>query len=153
MSGRGLVSCRLPESMLERLGTVATGRAMSTNELARTVVDGLPGLSGSQIRSIPEPRLEATNPRLSLYLGQEGLQVLNAAATSSGLSPSSVLRRALNAAVTRNLITPVQRPTNRKDELPLWLSILFVIAIAIVLPILTGLVSRGIASEQQKGRS
>ncbi len=153
MSGRGLVSSRLPESMLERLGTVATGRAMSTNELARTVVDGLPGLSGSQIRSIPEPRLEATNPRLSLYLGQEGLQVLNAAATSSGLSPSSVLRRALNAAVTRNLITPVQRPTNRKDELPLWLSILFVIAIAIVLPILTGLVSRGIASEQQKGRS
>ena len=108
MSGRGLVSVRLPESMLGKLRLAARRRGMSTNEFARTGVGVLVGLSGSQIMEIPDPPLEAANPRLSLYLGQEELQSLNAAATSSGLTASGVLRRVLNAALTKNLIPPVQ---------------------------------------------
>jgi len=151
MSGRGLVSVRLPESMLVKLHLAARRRGMSTNDFARTVVDGLVGLSGSQIQEIPEPPLEAANPRLSLYLGQERLQVLHAAATSSGLSPSSVLRRAQNAAVTKNPIPPVQRPTRQSDKSPSWFPILLVVAASIIVPNLGALAGITIASEQQKG--
>jgi hypothetical protein len=148
MSGRGLVSVRLPESMLERLRLAARRQGVSTNDFARTVVDGLVGLSGSQIREIPEPPSDAANPRLSVYLGQERLQVLNAAATNSGLSPSSALRRALNAALTRNLIPSVQPEEDRVNMAPLVVGAVLLAIFALIALIRWARK----ASAQQKGK-
>ena len=146
MSGRGLVSVRLPESMLGKLRLAARRRGMSTNEFARTGVGVLVGLSGSQIMEIPDPPLEAANPRLSLYLGQEELQSLNAAATSNGLTASGVLRRVLNAALTKNLIPPVQPEEDKSSGTPLVVGIVLMIVFAL----LTAIFKARTASEQQK---
>lgn len=151
MSGHGLVSVRLPQSMLHKLHVTAGRRGLRTNELAQIIVNGLEGLSGSQIREIPEPSLEATNPRLSVYLGQKGLQVLNTAATSSSLSPSSALRRALNAALTTKSFSPVQPLAKQKEESLSWLSILIAVVAAIVVPVLGAIVQSKTASVQQRG--
>jgi hypothetical protein len=149
MSGRGLVSVRLPESMLERLRLAARRQGVSTNDFARTVVDGLVGLSGSQIREIPEPPSDAASLRLSVYLGQERLQVLNAAATSTGISPSSALRRALNAALTRNLIPSVQSEEDNASTAPLVVGIVLLAIVALIALIRWART----ASAQQKGKS
>jgi hypothetical protein len=152
MSGQGLVSVRLPESMLQRVRLTARRRGLTTNEFARSVVGGLVGLAGAQIQEIPEPGSEGTNPRLSLYLGDEGLQVLNSAATASGLSPSSVLRRALNAALGTKLMSPVQHSEHDDHSLS-WLPILIAIVAAIVVPVLNAIAQARTASVQQKGAS
>jgi hypothetical protein len=124
---------------------------MSTNDFARSVVNSLVGLSGPQIREIPEPSLEPTNPRLSLYLGQDAIKVLDVAATSSSLSHSALLRRALNAALTRNLIPPVQPTAMVREESVPWFPILLAVVIALVAPILGATAGTRIASKQQKG--
>jgi hypothetical protein len=153
MSGRGLVSVRLPQSMLQRFHSTARGRGMSTNDFARSIVSGLVGVRGSQIRELPEPPLESVNQRLSLYLGSEGLKVLNAAAASSGLRPSSVLRRAVGAALAMKVLPSVQRANEQSEQSASWGSILFAIAAVIVLPVLSAIVETRTASVQQKGPS
>jgi hypothetical protein len=137
--------------MLVKLPLAARRRGMSTNDFARSVVNGLVGLSGPHIREIPEPSLEPTNPRLSLYLGQDAIKVLDVAATSSSLSHSAVLRRALNAALTRDLIRPVQPAARRTEESLSWFPIVLIAAATIVVPILSALAGTRIASEQKKG--
>jgi uncharacterized membrane protein YdbT with pleckstrin-like domain len=148
MSGRGLVSVRLPESMLSRLRLAAHRQGVSANSFARTVVDGLAGLSGSQINEIPEPPVEAANPRLSVYLGQDRVEVLNAAATSSGISPSSALRKALHAALTRNLIPSVQTEEDNVSAAPLVVGIVLLAIFALIALIKWARA----ASERQKGK-
>lgn len=127
----------------------ARQRGLTTNELARSVVDGLVGLAGTQIREIPEPPIEAKNPRLSVYLGQERVQALNAAATSSGISPSSALRKALHAALTRNLIPSVQTEEDNVSAAPLVVGIVLLATFALIALIRWARA----ASEQQKGKS
>jgi hypothetical protein len=152
MSGRGLVSVRLPRSILQRLHSTARGRGMTTNQLARIVVSGLVGISGSKIREMAEPTLESVNQRLSLYLGSEGVEVLNAASARSGLSASRVLRRAFGATFATGHVLTVQRPGEQSEQSASWISILFGIAALIVWPVLGAVVEARTASAQQKGR-
>jgi hypothetical protein len=153
MSGRGLVSVRLPESLSHELRLSAQRRGLKINDLARTSVKGLVGIGGSQIREVPEPPLESTNPRVSLYLGEEGLRVLNAAAMSSGLSPSSVLRRVLNAALTTRLPSSVQHLAEESEHSLSYVWILIAVVLTIVSAILSAIARTQTASAQQKGMS
>jgi len=131
--------------MVERLRSTAQRRGQTVNEFARSVVGVLVGLSGEQICEIPEPDSEGTNQRLSLYLGDDGLQLLTRAATASGLNPSSTLRRTLNAVLTRNLIAPVQTEADSVSVAPIFVGIVLLILFFV----LGAIVQIKTASEQQ----
>ena len=147
MSSRGLVSIRLPESFAQRFRLTAKRQGLTTNKFARRIVGKLAGLSGQQIRRIPEPNLEHSNPRLSLYLGSDCLIALRTAAASSGLTSSSTLRRALNAALTADPFPSVQQDKERVSVAPLVVGIVLVIIYVVV----SIFAEAKIASAQQRG--
>lgn len=149
MSGRGLVSVRLPQSMLDRLWATTRQQGLTVNQYARNVVAGLAGLNGPQIRQIPEPASESRNPRLSVYLGDAGVQTLSSAALASGISPSSVLRRALSSAMTANLQFSADGSVTEGEQRFSWLWLLLAVAVPIVGGILNAFLD-ALATARQK---
>lgn len=75
--------------------------------------------------------------------------MLNAAAVESGLRPSSVLRKARYAALTQDLIEPVQI----EEETVSAASIVVGVVLLIVFLLITAVIRARSASEQQKERS
>jgi hypothetical protein len=101
MSGAGLVSVRLPRSLIAALEAHAAQVGMDVHGTARQLVSSLGGLSDAELASLPDPPKESDNPRLSLYVGWSNIEALTAASHRTQLSTSSIVRR----LVYRRLVT------------------------------------------------
>jgi hypothetical protein len=135
---------------LARLKALADRQDLSLHDLVRDVVNALDSLSHSQLHALSLPVPEPENKRISFYLGPEGVEHLCAVARKTGLTTSSVLRRALNATSEESSSCLVQRSHDAQaSSLPFLLAI----AIGILIPALglkAGIVERRSASLQQK---
>jgi hypothetical protein len=95
MSGDGLISVRIPRSLLEALKASAQRQGISIHEAARRLTDKLPSLTRDDLRTLKEPPREQDSPRVSLYIGWDLLDVLADATHESNLTNSSIFRRLL----------------------------------------------------------
>jgi len=109
MSGYGLVSARIPRSLLEALKASAQRQGISIHEAARRLTDKLPSLTRDDLRTLKEPPREQDSPRVSLYIGWDLLDVLDDAAHESDLTNSSIFRRLLYGFLVTKQIAFVQQ--------------------------------------------
>lgn len=109
MSGHGLVSVRMPRSLLEALGASAQRQGISMHEAARRLTDKLPSLTRDDLRTLKEPPREQDSPRVSLYIGWDLLDVLADATQESNLTNSSIFRRLLFGFLVTKQVEFVQQ--------------------------------------------
>lgn len=95
MSGDGVVSVRLPRSLLGAFRDAADQRGLTIHTAAQHVVAALSSLTPDDLRSLSEPPREIDTPRVSLYVGWRYVDALTAATRNSPLSVSSIFRRLL----------------------------------------------------------
>jgi hypothetical protein len=114
MSGYGLVSARIPRSLLEALKASAQRQGISIHEAARRLTDKLPSLSWDDLRTLKEPPREQDSPRVSLYIGWDLLDVLADAAHDSDLTHSSIFRRLLYGFLVTKQVEFVQQNNDWK---------------------------------------
>jgi len=114
MSGDGLVSARIPRSLLEALKASTQRQVISIHEAARRLTDKLPSLTRDDLRTLKEPPREQDSPRVSLYIGWELLDVLADAAHESGLTNSSIFRRLLYGFLVTKQVEFVQQNNDWK---------------------------------------
>jgi hypothetical protein len=109
MSGEGLVSVRLPRSLLGAFRALAERQGIGIHEAARRVVSFLPSLTPDAFKSLPEPPRELDTPRVSLYVGWDGLDVLACLTSGSILTNSCIFRRLLYGLLVTKEIEFVQQ--------------------------------------------
>jgi hypothetical protein len=109
MSGYGLVSVRIPRSLLEALKASAQRQGISIHEAARRLTDKLPSLTRDDLRTLKEPPGEQDTPRVSLYIGWELFDVLADATHESNLTNSNIFRRLLYGFLVTKQIAFVQQ--------------------------------------------
>ena len=115
MSGDGLVSVRIPRSLLEALKASAQRQGISIHEAARRLTDKLPSLTRDDLRTLKEPPREQDSPRVSfLYIGWDLLDVLADAAHESDLTNSSIFRRLLYGFLVTKQVEFVQQNNDWK---------------------------------------
>jgi hypothetical protein len=114
MSGYGLVSARIPRSLLEALKASAQRQGISIHEAARRLTDKLPSLTRDDLRTLKEPPREQDSPRVSLYIGWDLLDVLADAAHESDLTNSSIFRRLLYGFLVTKQVEFVQQNNDWK---------------------------------------
>jgi hypothetical protein len=114
MSGEGVISVRLPKSLLRLFRAIVKQRGMTPHEAARGLLDALASLTQEGLRSLKEPPHELENPRTSLYLGWRRIDVLCAATRNSTLTNSSIFRRLLYGLLVSKQIEFVQHGTQTK---------------------------------------
>ena len=95
MSGDGVISVRLPLSLLGAFRAAAEQQRISTHEAARRVISFLPSVSPDDLVGLREPAGELETPKASLYVGWRAVDVLATSARESGLTNSAILRRLL----------------------------------------------------------
>ena len=95
MSGAGLISARLPRSLMEALETSASRAGLDVHEAVRQLVAGLRELTDAELAALPDPPKELDNPRLSLYVGWSHIETLKAVSDRTQLSISDLVRRLL----------------------------------------------------------
>ena len=117
MSGHGLVSVRLPRSLLEGPKTSAQRQGISIHEAARRLTDKLPSLTRADLKTLKEPPREQDAPRVSLYIGWDLLDVLADASHESNLSNSSIFRRLLHGLLVTKQLEFVQQDDNWKLQI------------------------------------
>jgi hypothetical protein len=109
MSGDGVVTVRLPLSLLGAVRATAQEHAISIHEAARRWVSYLPSLSPDDLRALKEPPREFDTPKTSLYLGWRVVDALSAATRNSGLTNSTIIRRLLYAVLVTDDLEFVQQ--------------------------------------------
>jgi hypothetical protein len=109
MSGDGVVSARVPRSLLAILRAVAAEHGISIHEAAARLLDRLPSLTLEELASLPEPPREPDNPRISLHIGWNCVDILTEITYGSPLNNSSIIRRVLYAYLVQNTLEFVQR--------------------------------------------
>ena len=114
MSGDGLISVRIPRSLLEALRASAQRQAISLHEAARRLTDKLPSLTRDDLRTLEEPPREQSSSRVSLYVGWDLLDVLADAAHESDLTNSSIFRRLLYGFLVTKQVEFVQQNNDWK---------------------------------------
>lgn len=108
MSGEGIVSIRLPQSLLGAFRAAADRQSLTIHEAARRVTALLHGLTTDELRSLREPPPESCNPRVSLYLGWTAIDVLASYTQSGILSNSQIFRRILFGLLVSKKLAFVQ---------------------------------------------
>jgi len=93
MSGAGVISIRLPSSLIEALEANALRAGMDIHGAARQLIEGIRELTDAEIAALPDPPKELDNPRLSLYVGWAHVETLRAVSDRAQLSVSDVVRR------------------------------------------------------------
>lgn len=93
MSSQGLVSVRIPRSLLDVFRAAALRSKQSLHSGARTLILGLRGLAPRDLAAIPEPPHELDSPRVSLYVGVQSASTLAEFNSQTQLSTSSIVRR------------------------------------------------------------
>jgi len=114
MSGDGLISVRIPRSLLEALRASAQRQGISLHEAARRLTDKLPSLTRDDLRTLEEPPREQSSSRVSLYVGWDLLDVLADAAHESDLTNSSIFRRLLYGFLVTKQVEFVQQNNDWK---------------------------------------
>jgi hypothetical protein len=109
MSGDGLISVRIPQSLLEALKASAQRQGISIHEAARRLTDKLPSLTQADLRELKEPPREPDSQRVSLYIGWGLSDELSDAAHESSLSNSSIFRRLLHGLLMTKQVQFVQQ--------------------------------------------
>ena len=109
MSGDGLISVRMPRSLLECLRASAQRQGISIHEAARRLTDKLPSLTGDELRALQEPPQAPDTPRVSLYIGWDLLDVVADATHESNLTNSSIFRRLLYGFLVTEQVEFVQQ--------------------------------------------
>jgi hypothetical protein len=117
LSGEGVVSVRLPRSLLGLFRTVAEQRGISVHEAARRIVSSLTDLAPDELKLLKDPPREVDTPRLSLYLGWDLVDVLAGAAEDSGLGNSCILRRVIYGLFITREIAFVQQNGQSKLQI------------------------------------
>ena len=104
MSGAGLVSIRLPRSVMEALEANSLRAGMDKHEATRRLVLHLEQLTDDQLANLPEPPRELDNPRVSLYVGWPQTEALAAVSRRTQLSTSCIVRRLVYGLVASGSI-------------------------------------------------
>ena len=76
MSGDGLISARIPRSLLQALQASAQRQGISLHEAARRLTDKLPSLTQADLRGLKEPPREPDSPRVSRSQSSRSSRVL-----------------------------------------------------------------------------
>ena len=104
MSINGLMIVCLSASLAEALRAAAARQGITQNEAWRRIVCGLPGLTGSDLRSLPEPPRKNVERAIKIDLPSSYLEILHIAESIAQISISSVCRRILYALlITRTV--------------------------------------------------
>src|SRR5712692_7826615 len=106
MSGAGLVSIRLPRSIMEAFEAEALQADMDKHEATRRLVLCLERLTNDQLAKLPEPPKEKDNPRLSLYIGWPHAETLATVSRRTQLSMSCIVRRLVYGLAVTGAIKP-----------------------------------------------
>jgi hypothetical protein len=109
MSGDGVVTVRLPLSLLGAVRATAQEHGISIHEAASRWVSYLPSLSPDDLRALKEPPRELDTRKISLYLGWRVVDALTVATRNSGLTNSTIIRRLLYAVLVAHDIEFVQQ--------------------------------------------
>ena len=137
MSGRGVKSVRLPRSLLKKRRAESSERGKTLHNEIRAVVCRIEHFDVSQLRGLPNPPHEPNPVRLSLYLGPEGVNRLNAAARKSGLTSSTLLLRLLYALPEIRRIKFVQPVVKEKQASPSSWRTSLILGALFLLPLIT----------------
>lgn len=104
MSGDGVVSVRLPRSLLGSFQEVTERQGSTVHAAARGLVSALASLTEDDVKALKEPPCELDKQRISLYVGWRLIDVLIGITRHSTLTNSSVFRRLLyGLLVTREI--------------------------------------------------
>ncbi len=109
MSGDGVISVRLPLSLLGALRATAQEHCTSIHEAAARWISYLPSLSPDDLRTLKEPPRELDTPKVSLYVGWRVVDALTVATRNSGLTNSTIIRRLLYAVLVTDDLEFVQQ--------------------------------------------
>ncbi len=109
MSGDGVISARLPRSLLGVFRSAAEREGISIHEAARRLLSSLPSLTQDDFLSLREPPRELDNPRISLHVGWDVVDVLTEVSLGSRLLNSNVIRRLLFGFLIDKTVQFVQR--------------------------------------------
>jgi hypothetical protein len=117
MSGTGLVSIRLPRSVMEAFEANAFRAGMDKHDATRRLVSCLERFTDDELTALPEPLRESDNPRLSLYVGWPHAETLATVSRRTQLSTSCIVRRLVYGLVVTGAIKVA--PTGQVHELDL----------------------------------
>jgi hypothetical protein len=109
VSGDGVISVRLPLSLVGALRATAQEHGISTHEAASRWISYLPSLSLDELKTLKEPPRELDTPRVSLYVGWRVVDALTVATRNSGLTNSTIIRRLLYAVLITDDLEFVQQ--------------------------------------------
>jgi hypothetical protein len=109
MSGDGILSVRLPRSLLGAFRTATERQEITIHEGARRMIAVMSSVGRDEINSLQEPPCELDNPRVSLYVGWRGVDSLAAATRNSALTNSSIFRRLLYGLLVTRKVEFVQQ--------------------------------------------
>jgi hypothetical protein len=114
MSGQGLISVRIPRSLLDAFRTAASRSKRTLHGATRFLILGLKGLTPNQLLSIPEPPRELDSPRVSLYVGSRCVATLTEFVHKTQLSASSIVRRLAYGLFVNKSLRFVQNSANKE---------------------------------------
>src|SRR5258708_15499428 len=119
VSGAGLVSIRLPRSVMEAFEADAMYTGIDRHEAARRLISCLGTVTDDHLVNLAEPPKESENPRLSLYLGWPHAQTLATVPRRTQLSVSCIVRRLIyGLAVTRAITVSPTGHVHRCNPAP-----------------------------------
>jgi hypothetical protein len=93
MSGDGVISVRLPLSLLGAFRTAAAGQNLTIHEAARRLIAFISDLTQDELIKLKEPPHEFDSPRVSLYVGWRSIDTLTRETKNSALGNSNIFRR------------------------------------------------------------
>jgi hypothetical protein len=108
VSGDGVISVRLPRSLLGALRATAGQHGISIHEAARRWTSYLPSLTQDDLKALTEPPREPDTPKVSLYVGWRIVDALTVATRNCALTNSTIIRRLLYAVLITSDIEFVQ---------------------------------------------
>lgn len=109
MSGDGVISVRLPLSLLAAFRTAAEHQGLTVHEAARGLIAALPSITQDQLMELNEPPPEVNTPRVSLYVGWRAVDALIVATRDSTRTNSTIFRRLLYGLLVTREIAFVQQ--------------------------------------------
>jgi hypothetical protein len=108
MSGDGVISVRMPASLVGALKATATTQGISVHEAAARILSRVSSITIDDLLALSEPPHEGTNPRASMYVGWRCVDALNLASKKSKLCNSTVIRRVLYGFLVQRSLEFVQ---------------------------------------------
>ena len=109
MGKEGVISVRLPRSLLGAFRAAAERQGISIHEAARRVLSFVLSFGPDTIKSLPEPPRELDTRRISLYVGWNAIDELEVATVGGFLTNSSILRKLLHGLLVTKEIEFVQK--------------------------------------------